>query len=274
MNILITGGNGFIARNLYKALRQKHDVLLTNRKSLDVLDQEAVSSFLNTNSVDIVVHTAVSGGRRTRQDSMQTVIENLKMFNNFVFNKHKFDAFIHFGSGAEFDRRTDISLAEEEDSSPIDYYGLSKLIIKREITRLKCFYNLRIFGCFGKDEEETRFIKSATRKIREGKPITIHKNRNMDFISIEDLCTVVEYYVDNFDIKELPKDINLCYTEKVSLLDVANKLNALAGKPLNNVVIQEPGLGNEYTGSPNKLENLRLNLLGLDKSLKKIMRKG
>ena len=226
MNILITGGNGFIARNIYKRIKHNHNVFLTNRQTLNVLSREEVDKFFDANQIDVVIHTAVSGGNRVKQDDVYALINNLIMFDNLAHNKHKFGYLIHFGSGAEFDRRTDIASAKEnQDSCPVDYYGLSKKIIKRQIDKIENFYNLRIFGCFGTDETETRFIKSAITNVKKGNPIVIHQNRYMDFIYVEDLCNVVQYYIENVSKKHLAKDVNLCYNNTKSLLDVANKIN-------------------------------------------------
>jgi len=272
MNILITGGNGFIAKNIHRTLEDKHSIYLTNRQTLDVLDGNQVDRFFNDNQVDIVIHTAVSGGSRTKEDDVHSLINNLLMFDNLVQNRHKFGSLIHFGSGAEFDRSTDICSAKENDEScPIDYYGLSKKIIKRQIDKIEDFYNLRIFGCFGVDEADTRFIKSAVRNVKEGKPIEIHQNRYMDFIYIEDLCKVVEYYVENITKKSLAKDINLCYNTNKSLLDLANKINNFVGKSHDNVLVKQSGFYTEYTGDGSKMESLGLDFLGLDEGLKRVI---
>lgn len=270
MNILITGGNGFIATNIYKTIKNKHNVYLTNRQTLDVLVRDQVGKFFDDNQIDIVIHTAVSGGSRTKEDDIYTLIDNLSMFNNLVENRNKFGSLIHFGSGAEFDRRTDIVSAKENDEScPADYYGLSKKIIKREIDKIENFYNLRIFGCFGEDELGTRFIKSAVKSVKSGHAIKIHQNRYMDFFYIEDLCRVIEHYIENISKKDLPKDMNLCYNKHKSLLDIANKINKLMNKPYENVVVQQSGYYTEYTGNGEMLDTLGLELDGLDKGLER-----
>ena len=270
MNILITGGNGFIAANIYKTIKDSHNVHLTNRQTLDVLDRIQVEKFFDDNRIDMVIHTAVSGGSRIKEDDVRTLINNLAMFDNLVQNKHKYGHLIHFGSGAEFDRRGDIVSAKEDaESCPIDYYGLSKKIIKREIDKIENFFNLRIFGCFGEDELETRFIKSAVKSVKSGHAIKIHQNRYMDFFYIDDLCKVIEYYIENISKKDLPKDMNLCYNKHKSLLDMANKINKLMGRSCENVVVQQAGYYTEYTGNGKTLGSLGLELDGLDKGLER-----
>jgi nucleoside-diphosphate-sugar epimerase len=270
MNILITGGNGFIARNIYETVKGNHNTFLTNRQTLDVLNRSQVNKFFDENQIDVVIHTAVSGGSRTKKDDVYVLINNLVMFDNLLQNKHKYGNLIHFGSGAEFDRRSDIvSAKENEDCCPADYYGLSKKIIKSQIDEIENFYNLRIFGCFGTDEPDTRFIKSAIRSVKGEKPIVIHQNRYMDFIYVKDLCKVVEHYIENNFKKDLPKDVNLCYNTSKSLLDVANKINQFMGKTYDNVRIEQSGFHTEYTGDSTNLESLGLNLHGLDEGLKR-----
>jgi len=265
MNILITGANGFIGRNLHKRLKENNNVFHTSRDNLNILDKPKIDEFFKISNIDVVIHTAVSGGRRTKIDTVQCLIENLIMFDNLARNKERFKNLIHFGSGAEFDRRYDIVQAQEQqDSSPIDYYGLSKKIIKREIDNIDSFYNFRIFGCFGKDEDRTRFIRSAIHSARSGRPIIVHQDRYMDFISIEDVCTVVEYYLENLSDKNLPRDVNLCYNKKMSLLDIATKINKIFGQKLENVIVENNNYDKEYTGSASVLDELDVSLLGLD----------
>ena len=98
------------------------------------------------------------------------------------------------------------------------------------------------------------------------------KNRNMDFISVDDLCLVVNHYIENYHKKILPKDINLCYNNQISLLDISNKINTLLEKPTKNVLIEKEGNNNDYSGDGTLLEQLNLKLNGFDKSLTKIIK--
>ena len=89
MNVVITGGNGFIARNVYKKIKDNHNVILTDRQTLNVLNRDQVDKFFDDHKIDIVIHTAVSGGSRTKQDDVHALINNLIMFDNLAQNKHK-----------------------------------------------------------------------------------------------------------------------------------------------------------------------------------------
>jgi len=270
MRILITGCNGFVARNLTTYLSKNHTVIATNRSTLDVLNEEKVSVFLDKNNIDIVIHAAVSGGRRNKKDDFSVLVDNLKMFNNFKKNKEKYKYLFHFGSGAEFDRRQDIICVSEKTlSNPVDYYGLSKKIIKTEIDKTEGFYNFRLFGCFGEDEDDARFVKSVITNINNNKPVIIHQNKIMDYVYIDDVTRVIEYYIKNIPKKTLIKDINICYNKKHSLIEIAQYLINISKKECK-IVINQQGLSNEYTGCGNNMQSLNIKLDGLWDSMNKV----
>ena len=95
---------------------------------------------------------------------------NLKMFLNLYKYKEQFGKFIHFGSGAQY---------HAQDT----YYGLSKRIIADLCKTDDKFFNIVVYGLFDKNEIETRFIKSCINNCKKEKPIIVHKNKKMDFLS-------------------------------------------------------------------------------------------
>ena len=49
MNILITGGNGYIAKSLYNALKDKYNVTSISRDNFDLTNSEATRIFFKEN---------------------------------------------------------------------------------------------------------------------------------------------------------------------------------------------------------------------------------
>lgn len=65
--VFITGGRGFIGRNLGESLEQSgYQVLAPSSNELNLLDEKAVDAFMRRQPVDIIVHAANKGGGATR----------------------------------------------------------------------------------------------------------------------------------------------------------------------------------------------------------------
>ena len=231
MNILVTGCNGFIGREFASYfINSEHKIYLTNRNNLNILNEKEVDNFFLNNKIDVVVHAAVQGGKRKHKESYKDFLHNVKMYDNLSKHADRFKIMFNFGSGAEFDRRHKIDNAEELDifdSFPIDFYGLSKNLISKKIKKHDGnIINLRLFGCFGELEDSDRMIKNSISRVRNNQPIIIHQNRKMDFFYIKDLFKVIEHYIQNYN-DTLPKDVNMCYKKKTSLLDIAITVSSL-----------------------------------------------
>jgi nucleoside-diphosphate-sugar epimerase len=275
MKILVTGCNGFIAKEIRNSyLNEQHDFVFADRKMLDVSCPTQTRTFLSIHEFDAVIHTANTGGRKNIKETFDDFLNNLKMFQNLINNFDKFKLLINFGSGAEFNRFKNVRQVQEIKKSeimPLDYYGISKNIISNYIQNTpENIYSFRLFGCFGRFEKKDRLVKSTIEKIIKEKPAIIHQNRIMDFFSAEDVCIVIDYYLQNYDKKTLPKDLNLCYNKKRDLNEISLSIfNFMNKKP--NIKILKPGYSPEYTGSSKLIDSLDLNLKGFDKSLKKVI---
>jgi GDP-L-fucose synthase len=265
--ILITGGNGFVARNLIKGL-QEHELTIITRSEFDLRDTDAVNKFFENKSFDYVLHTATSGGSRLKSDDSDVLLDNLTMFYNLLKHKSKYRKFINFGSGAEMDRRTDINLIypDYKKSFPIDPYGMSKNIIARLIEPLPDFHNIRIFNVFGEDELETRFVKASINHYINKEPIIIHQNKLMDFFYIEDLVELVKYFLNN---NLLPKEVNCSYKQKYSLNEVANIINEQDAYEVP-IIIENKEWSNCYIGTNIPLSVLQFKKIGLEDGIKKM----
>ena len=189
-------------------------------------------------------------------------------------NNHKYSLLLNFGSGAEFDRKNGVVETKgihRGDYVPGDFYGAAKNVIARQIQELDDnVINMRLFGCFGKYETDQRFIKNSINNINKGKPLEIHQNKKMDFISAEDTCRVIDYYIKNHKYIKLPTDINLCYGKKNMLIDVANQICNLMNVE-KNVIIKQEDTAPEYTGCAEKLEKLNIKLDGFDIGLQRMI---
>jgi GDP-L-fucose synthase len=248
MNILITGANGYIGKSLFNALKNEHNVTPLRREDVDLINPTSVDKFFYGKYFDVVIHCAVSGGKRTDIDDSDTLDNNLKMYYNLLSCGDHFNKFIYFGSGAE-----------EHNT----FYGLSKKAISKSIQNKDNFYNLRIFAVFDENELDTRFIKTNIKKYINGKPIEIFRNRQMDFFYMEDLVTLVKHYIFN---DNLPKEINCCYSYSLYLSDIAIRINDMSYHNVYINILNSPQ-DNKYTG---KFTDLGLRYVGLEQGIKNV----
>lgn len=252
MKILITGGNGYIAKSLYDAFKDQYDVVSISRQDFDLTDSFETLKYFSNNYFDIVIHCAVSGGSRLRPDAWKDMDNNLRMYYNLINCKNKFGKLIHFGSGAEI-------------NAPESPYGLSKKVIAKSILEHDNFYNIKIFGVFDENELDTRFIKGNIKRYINKESIIIHQDKWMDFFYMKDLISLVDHYINNND---LPKQIDCSYIGLCKLSEIANIINELDEHKVD-ICIENKGMTLSYYGIANTL----IDFIGLKEGIKEIYNK-
>lgn len=246
MRILITGANGYVGKSLANNLQVEHSVVTLTRKDLNLTDSDEVREYFKSNYFDAVIHCAVEGGHRLVQDTSKVLDTNLQMYYNLLVNKTSFGKLIHFGSGADV------------LGTP---YGLSKKVIRESIKGQSNFYNLRIYAVFDENELQTRFIKTNIKNYLSKKPILIHANRAMDFFYMQDLISVVRYYLET---KTPPVEFDCVYRDKISLLEISSLINNLADYKVE-IVLENRNFDQKYVG---QFADLQLNYIGLEQGIK------
>ena len=268
MKILITGGNGNIAKMIRKnLLSDDYEITNLSRTDLDVLDFEQIKKYLIENTFDILVHTAILGGRRTKEENGDVTHKNLVMFENLLHFADKFKMIINFDSAAIYDRKTDILNRKESELNtiPNDYYGFSKYNIFKRSHQYSNVYNFRIFNIFHANEEPDRFVKSCFLAKKNGTNITIFDDKFFDFVYEDDFIKIIKFYFDNANNQiDLHKTINICYEKKYKLSDIANIILCDESK----ITILNTNSMN-YSGNGTLLKSLSIDFIGLEDSLKK-----
>jgi len=250
--VLITGGNGYIARSLAKGLIDCKIEVIT-RKDLDLTDSEACRMYFYNKTYDTIIHTAIEGGSRLKQDDFTNTDNNLRMYLNLMKHAAVCDKFISFGSGAEL----------YNSNTP---YGLSKFVIRQSMLDKPNCFNIRVFAVFDEYELNTRFIKSNLFRYLQDEDMVIHQDKYMDFFHMSDLVKLVEYYIHN---DNPPKEVDCCYPQASSLYEIATFINKLSNKK-SNIKIETSGHGNSYTGN---FLDLGLDYLGLENGIKDVYNK-
>ncbi|MBV5277917.1 MAG: NAD-dependent epimerase/dehydratase family protein [Campylobacteraceae bacterium] len=255
MNIFITGSSGFVGTHLKEYLLKNYNYSLFTPLSqeLDLSDEKAVDKYILENNIDIIIHTANRGGGRDTADMKSITEYNLRIFFNIAKHEKNVKRIISFGSGAEYGKHKPIIEAKEEDyldALPLDEYGFYKSIASRYIEKSENIIQLRIFGAYGEYENyRYKFISNAIVKNLLHMPITINKNVFFDYIYVDDLVRMIDFFIHN-DAKE--KIYNVTTGSKIDLITLAELVNSTSDFQ-SDIKVLNDGLNNEYTSNNQRI---------------------
>lgn len=129
MKILITGSNGMLGHDLIEVLKNKHELVLTTSKTLDITDEKGVIKFIVDVDPDIVINSAaytdVDGCESNPELAYSVNGEGVK--NLSLACKEVNCPLVHISTDYIFNGENDKPWVEDDDIGPISVYGKSKL---------------------------------------------------------------------------------------------------------------------------------------------------
>lgn len=272
--ILLTGGSGFIGRNIQESyLKEKYLIEAPSSKELNLVDEKSVAQYFASHHPDIVIHAAVKPGHRNATDFNNLFFTNTRMFFNLERYSEQYEKMLVIGSGAIYDNRSYRPKVNEEDwkdNIPIDEHGFCKYVCEKVIEHSRNIYDLRIFGIFGKYEDYAiRFISNAICKTLFDLPITIKQNRKFDYLYINDLMPILDWFISGIPYH---KAYNITPDQSVSLSDLALMIRSISGKLDLPIQIAQKGFGLEYSGNNQRLRNdhVDLKLTPIEEAVKQL----
>lgn len=253
--ILLTGGSGFIGRNVLEILGEKYQFLAPTSKKLDLKNREAVTEYLEKNQPDIIIHAALAGEfkQAKKERTGRILADNLEFFFNLL-RPRKFKKMIFFGSGAEYDKSRDLKKVKETSlgqSIPADEYSLYKYICSHYIEQTKNITCLTLFGVYGKYVDyRFKFISNAIVKNLFKQDIVINQNVVFDYLFIEDLISILDHFILN---EPKFRNYNVTPNQSIDLVTICNIINEVSDFK-SKIKVLKPGLNREYTGDNNRLK--------------------
>lgn len=253
--VLLTGGTGFIGRNVIPILRSECVLFTPSRDELNLLDEDAVRRFIKNNGIEIVIHSANPNPVKNGRDHSDKMFEDsLRCFMNLYRCENLYQLMYTVGSGAEYNKERDIiSIKEEEEfrSIPKDSYGFAKYIMNSLICKSNKQCNLRVFGCYGPTDYFTKFITHAINCCIDKTDITIRQNCYFDYIQVTDFAKILLHFIYN---SPQYRSYNVCTGKKYSLIEIANIVKMKMDSDSDIKVLRQ-GINNEYTGDNSRLLN-------------------
>ena len=259
LNILITGGAGFIGSHLTDALlREGHRVTVIDNLSsgsrrflsddaefieADIRDRDALRCF-SDHHFDIVYHEAAQTMvPASISDPYHDADENIMGLLSVLeaARAHGVRKIIFSSSAAVYGDNTALPLKEDKTPRPLSFYGLTKWITEKYLALYSSLYGLdytilrysNVYGPRQGAKGEGGVIYIFSRLLAEGKPLTIFGTgkQTRDFINVHDVVSA--------NLAALTRGsgavCNVSTGTEVSLTALAEKMIALSEK---NVPIQ------------------------------------
>lgn len=257
MNVLITGGAGFIGSQLVLKLQDLAQVYvvdnfisanLNNLKGFrgEVIKLDVSKEEINIGKkMDVVFHEA-SNTDTTFKDDKEMLRNNVDGFKKIMEFCRKNNTKLVYATSAGVYGKGEVPMKEEQRAKPLNAYAFSKymmdLIALREIERGTDIIGLRYFNVYGPHEEHkgkaSSMILQLAHQIKEGKNPKLFKygEQFRDFIYVFD---VVEANI--VAMRSNAKGIfNVGTGEKTTFNEVVKILNKLLQANKETTYIDNP----------------------------------
>jgi len=267
--ILLIGASGFIGRNICESyLNDKYEIIAPSSNDMNLLDTQSVNDYMKQ-PFDVVIHTANVQGRKVTDnlgniyfENKDVCYQNLKMFFNLISNP--INKLIYIGSGSSYGIKKP-KITENEGQVPQDEHGLYKYIVSKYIQEHDNMLDLRVFGIFGKYEDPMRFPTDSVNRCIEGRDIIIRENKKFDYLYINDLMPILEYFIEN---TPKHKVYNITPDESITLFELAQKIKNISNKDIDIKVLNQ---GFEYSGNNERIrKEIKLQFTPIDKALEEL----
>jgi len=282
MNILVTGPNGFLAKNVIKKLKKaNHNILEVSYKDSLASYKDQIVKF----QPDVTIHFAWFGGNNYNDATSpnqfyKNVPQSIELLG-YLRECNKHQTFIGLGTACEYGEFTS-PVDELDKEDPFDLYGLSKLTFKNysqvfcKVENLNWIW-IRPFYVYGPGDVPTRLVPKVINALLDNKDVIFDECRSIvDYLYIDDFVNAIAAIVDKHT--EVYGVYNICSNKQYKVRDIISEIKEII--PHTGQVVFDPLLNKKrqnYTcGSNAKLKrtikwNPKVSIrVGLIKTIKNI----
>lgn len=213
MNILITGSNGFVGKNLVERLRKNHYVIGTGTRSSSAvqvdryikwdLAYEEIPNELQKMKIDVIIHAAASIDMN--DDSRELILSNcVGTHKIFILNQilnTKLSILVSSVPVVGIPQKERIS--EDLQVNPFSMYHVTKVTQELMLKQLEKYgirnVNLRIPSPIGPGMQEKTILPVFIRQAMRNQDIVLSGKgtRKQNYLDVRDLARAVELLIDS-----------------------------------------------------------------------------
>jgi len=231
--ILITGGTGFIGRNLINSINTENHIINIGRNKNSMCDnifwnlKDNLDS-LSLNNVDAIIHCASIVGNENINKSQYIDINVKSTLELLEFaTKNKIKKFILISTGGVYGFSKKI-LDEKDSCNAKEIYSLSKYFSEKVCELYKgkiSIVILRLFFPYG-EGQKGRLISNLCNNILKKNKIMLNKKGQpiINPVHILDVVNIIKNIIKN----DLEGTFNICGNELISIEQICRKIAILA----------------------------------------------
>lgn len=211
-NILITGVNGFIGRNIYTSLKKKYNVQgIGNKnkklKSLDVkkvINTKITKKNLKENfkNIDLIIHCAGSGlvNHSDKPNIFKRDIKTILNILNFISNNKKKISLIFISSASVYGNRYSSKINEKSNLYPVSNYAIGKKESEKICEHYSNKFNvgikvLRVTSLYGPGLNKQVIYDSTLKILNKKNNFYGTGDEVRDFLHIDDFTNLIKKIV-------------------------------------------------------------------------------
>jgi len=270
MNILITGGLGYIGGRVASYLKEKEpgtNIILTTRSKgrelplwtknftileMNVLEEDSIFNCLKGNNIDIIIHLAALNEIESMKDPKFALEVNTqgtyRLLNSAYQNN--INKFIYFSTIHVYGKVTDSIITEETPTKPFHPYAVTHRVAEDFVNYFKHYQNIkslifRLSNGYGYPMDKgvnrwTLLFNDLCKQAIIKRRIVLRSSGKQfrDFISLYDVARAVHHFIFLVPDKWENELYNLGGNCCLSILDIAERVSNIFRKYFGGPLLQ------------------------------------